>query len=659
MAQKVNPISLRLQQTNREFDNSWYTQYFYRRLVSRDIYLQQYINNFLKLIKYPSARFSIQYSTKNIKISSFICYPKQSREYRSRMFGIRFIKKRKNKYKNKWSTFLSNANQFSFFGSPLKMDNREPYISNISSKKNNKFGFFIKKTKIKYKKNTKFLLDNRLWSRIYNPFHSVSQNKNPLSIFLHCQNQRATESLLHALHEQLHRSFSIKNGEYQLLFFNNMYNTILLRTYTNKNISTFKNFINKPGHFLWPYLSLGLFTNNINQKNPLVSVLSTFEKKIEQQKRINHNQSLNKSKNQLVDGFFYQVKKDVNFSILQNKKQIKHKKSNSLLYFVKNFVTTLVFIKNWRFFIKNGESTAKINKQNKNFLNFNIKYRNNFIKFFFIFSLLYTEYNRNSSCKALDLGNLKKNKSKLLNSLCFFYSFYPLSIFHTTLEKTPINYLLLSNNIHSFSLLKTNKKLLAGLFYNVKKKEQKKKQQQYIAAESMHLPLPINYSPFTLEGSPFLMEKNLNSGFITNNLSHIVKNKQMQQLKYKNYIQRFLGSQFNVNTEFLPFNVSQDWQSAGFLADEIVYFLERRVTFRRLKHKILKKITENTNIRGIRITCSGRVGGKSKKAQRAKMECVKYGQTSRHTFSSPIDFAVRTARTIFGSVGIKVWICYH
>ena len=659
MAQKVNPISLRLQQTNREFDNSWYTQYFYRRLVSRDIYLQQYINSFLKLIKYPSARFSIQYSTKNIKISSFICYPRQSREYRSRMFGIRFIKKRKNKYKNKWSTFLSNANQFFIF-------NGEPYISNISSKKNNNFGFFIKETKIKHKKNMKFLLDNRLWSRIYNTFHSVSQNKNSLSIFLHSQNQRATQSFLHSSFSYSPLKMENKNGEYQLLFFNNMYNTILLRTYTNKNISIFKNSINKPGHFLWPYLSLGFFTSNINPKNPLVSVLSTFEKKIEQQKRINHNQSVNKNKSQLVDL--------VNYSILQNRKQIKHKKSNTLLYFVKNFVTTLVFIKNLRFSYsplkiknKNGESTGKINKQNKNFLNFNIKYRNNFIKFFFIFSLLYTEYNRNTSCKARDLNNspkdvspLKMEKSKLLNSLCFFSSFYPLSIFHTTLdfffdnkktgssftmEKTPINYLLLSNNnIHSFSLLKTNQKLLAGLLYNVKKKE-KKKQQQYTVAEPLHLPLPIN--------------KNLNSGFITNNLSHIVKNKQMQQLKYKNYIQRFLGSQFNVNTEFLPFNVSQDWQSAGFLADEIVYFLERRVTFRRLKHKILKKITENTNIRGIRITCSGRVGGKSKKAQRAKMECVKYGQTSRHTFSSPIDFAVRTARTIFGSVGIKVWICYH
>ena len=66
-----------------------------------------------------------------------------------------------------------------------------------------------------------------------------------------------------------------------------------------------------------------------------------------------------------------------------------------------------------------------------------------------------------------------------------------------------------------------------------------------------------------------------------------------------------------------------------------------------------------STIRGVRITCSGRVGGKSKKAQRAKIESLKYGQTSLHVFSAPIDFSCKTAHTSFGSVGVKVWICYQ
>ena len=95
------------------------------------------------------------------------------------------------------------------------------------------------------------------------------------------------------------------------------------------------------------------------------------------------------------------------------------------------------------------------------------------------------------------------------------------------------------------------------------------------------------------------------------------------------------------------------------MADEIVYFLEKRVPFRRIKAKISQHLSQNPKIRGLRITCSGRVGGKSKKAQRAKTECVKYGQTSLHVFSSQIDFASRTASTVFGSVGVKVWMSYN
>ena len=156
------------------------------------------------------------------------------------------------------------------------------------------------------------------------------------------------------------------------------------------------------------------------------------------------------------------------------------------------------------------------------------------------------------------------------------------------------------------------------------------------------------YSPNRIQNNQILL---LSSKWKLNNIEN--------KYKYKNYIQRSLASIYNLNFEFIPFKVNHDWQSAGFLADEIVYFLERRVPFRRIKNKILKQLAKNSNIRGVRITCSGRVGGKSKKAQRAKTECVKLGQTSLHVFSSQIDFAVRTAQTSFGSVGIKVWICYN
>jgi ribosomal protein S3 len=129
-------------------------------------------------------------------------------------------------------------------------------------------------------------------------------------------------------------------------------------------------------------------------------------------------------------------------------------------------------------------------------------------------------------------------------------------------------------------------------------------------------------------------------------------------INYKTHVQNSISQHFGFNAKLVPFKVENEWQDAGYFADEIVYLLERRIGFNRLKNRILTQVATNPKIQGIRITCSGRVGGKSKKAQRAKMDSIKYGQTSLHVFSSKIDFAVRTAFTPLGSTGVKVWICY-
>ena len=97
------------------------------------------------------------------------------------------------------------------------------------------------------------------------------------------------------------------------------------------------------------------------------------------------------------------------------------------------------------------------------------------------------------------------------------------------------------------------------------------------------------------------------------------------------------------DVSLIPFQVNSEWQDAGYFADEIVFLLERRISFRQIKNRIFKQFSLNPYIQGVRITCSGRVGGKSKKAQRARVDSIKYGQTSLHIFSSRIDFAARTA----------------
>ena len=56
---------------------------------------------------------------------------------------------------------------------------------------------------------------------------------------------------------------------------------------------------------------------------------------------------------------------------------------------------------------------------------------------------------------------------------------------------------------------------------------------------------------------------------------------------------------------------------------------------------------------GIRIMCSGRLGG----AEMARTEQYKKGRIPLHTIRADIDYACGRAETIYGSIGIKVWIC--
>ncbi len=136
-----------------------------------------------------------------------------------------------------------------------------------------------------------------------------------------------------------------------------------------------------------------------------------------------------------------------------------------------------------------------------------------------------------------------------------------------------------------------------------------------------------------------------------------------EKLSYHKHIVTVLGCYSKNTRTGMPISLYSNrtydhFRSALFLADEIIYYIERRVPFHRIKMKILREIQNRSRIQGLRISCSGRVGGRSKKAQRAKKDTFKYGQTSLHVFSSQIDFVSKKALTRFGLVGVKVWICY-
>lgn len=91
---------------------------------------------------------------------------------------------------------------------------------------------------------------------------------------------------------------------------------------------------------------------------------------------------------------------------------------------------------------------------------------------------------------------------------------------------------------------------------------------------------------------------------------------------------------------------------AAVVAETIAKQLEARVNFRRaLKMAIASAM--RMGVEGIKIRVSGRLGG----AEMARSEEYKEGRTPLHTFRADIDYALREANTIYGIIGVKVWIC--
>lgn len=171
--------------------------------------------------------------------------------------------------------------------------------------------------------------------------------------------------------------------------------------------------------------------------------------------------------------------------------------------------------------------------------------------------------------------------------------------------------------------------------------------------------VPKNLSSYKLLQNPFFFLKNIKP---RNKLKKSLVQPSIPVFVstgvFYDHLNSMITNKLENNTKITVYKISNDYQSAIFFAEEIIYFLERRVSFRQIKNFILKEIKKKTIIKGVRVLCSGRVGGKSKKAQRSKIDSIKYGQTSLHIFSSNIDFASRKAYTPFGTIGVKVWLNY-
>lgn len=91
---------------------------------------------------------------------------------------------------------------------------------------------------------------------------------------------------------------------------------------------------------------------------------------------------------------------------------------------------------------------------------------------------------------------------------------------------------------------------------------------------------------------------------------------------------------------------------AQLVAESVALQLERRISFRRAMKKAVQT-TMSLGAKGIRLQVGGRLGG----ADIARTESARAGSVPLHTLRANIDYGFTEARTVYGKIGIKCWIC--
>ena len=99
------------------------------------------------------------------------------------------------------------------------------------------------------------------------------------------------------------------------------------------------------------------------------------------------------------------------------------------------------------------------------------------------------------------------------------------------------------------------------------------------------------------------------------------------------------------------FEVEKVDLDATLLADLVAEQLEKRIAFRRAIREALQR-AQKQNVNGIKIQVSGRLNG----AEIARSEWIREGRVPLQTLRADIDYATKEANTIYGVLGIKVWL---
>ncbi|HBB25125.1 MAG TPA: 30S ribosomal protein S3 [Bacteroidetes bacterium] len=118
------------------------------------------------------------------------------------------------------------------------------------------------------------------------------------------------------------------------------------------------------------------------------------------------------------------------------------------------------------------------------------------------------------------------------------------------------------------------------------------------------------------------------------------------------HLEEELRKHTNKDVKVLISEIKRPELDAQLVADNIAAQLEGRISFRRAMKNAVSS-TMRVGAEGVRVMCSGRLGG----ADMTRQEQYKEGRVPLHTLRADIDYAQSRAETVYGSIGVKVWIC--
>ncbi len=128
----------------------------------------------------------------------------------------------------------------------------------------------------------------------------------------------------------------------------------------------------------------------------------------------------------------------------------------------------------------------------------------------------------------------------------------------------------------------------------------------------------------------------------------VIGRKGVEVDKLKAELAQITGKDVQLNI----YEIKRPEVEAALVAESIAQQLKGRVSFRRAMKKSIQS-SMRMGAEGIKVMCKGRLGG----AEMSRKEVYKEGRIPLHTLRADIDYAQVIARTTYGTIGVKVWIC--